>query len=287
MSNTAPFLNSDCWTKNSDGMWIQQGTDIPTTAFSSETQKGLMELEDNSWWFRYRAKVIVHLMKRFFKNELLTVDIGGGNGYTSSNAESPGFRAGLIEPTMAACFNALARGLELVCCGALTDESVIDGSINQVLMLDVLEHIEDDAGMLKLLIKKMTAGGTLLITVPAFMSLWSSEDESAGHFRRYRIKSIEKLVEEAGLELLYSNYFMGFLYLPILLVRVWMEKIGVIKRTDQRSSEEGAEISDRQFICRNRIVNFGLNALQKTEIKMLAKSHTVPFGSSIVIVAKK
>ena len=66
------------------------------TAFSDHTQNILMALEDTSWCFFYRAKVITHLMEQYYKKDITTIDVGGGNGYTSSIASQKGFYTGLI-----------------------------------------------------------------------------------------------------------------------------------------------------------------------------------------------
>ena len=52
-------------------------------------------------------------------------------------------------------------------------------------MLDVLEHIEDDAGALAAARDALAPGGRLLLTVPAMPCLWSRHDEANCHFRRY------------------------------------------------------------------------------------------------------
>ncbi len=79
---------------------------------------------------------------------------------------------------------------------------------------------------------------------------------------------------------------MGFLFLPILLVRVFMEKTGVLKSQDQRTDEERARIAKAQFESRGGIINLVLLFLEKMERALLRKESRVPFGSSIVVVAR-
>ena len=78
--------------------------------------------------------------------------------------------------------------------------------------------------------EKLVPGGRALLTVPAFQVFWSSEDDSAGHYRRYRLKALRKLDQATGFKVLYINYFFEYLFLPILLVRVGLEKIGLSRR---------------------------------------------------------
>ncbi len=56
-----------------------------------------------------------------------------------------------------------------------------------VIMMDVLEHIEDDYAILKEIKSKVGENAFYFITVPAFMSVWSSHDVYLGHYRRYTI----------------------------------------------------------------------------------------------------
>jgi hypothetical protein len=80
---------------------------------------------------------------------------------------------------------------------------------------------------------------------------------------------------------------MGFLFLPILFVRVFLEKIGVIKRQEQRSEAERKKIAKSQFRKRGGIVSAVLRVIEGIEKRLMRKHDRVPFGSSIIIVAKK
>lgn len=54
-----------------EGVWISDSNREISTKFSKQTQDALYALEDTSWWFRYRSKVILMLAEKFFsKNSL-------------------------------------------------------------------------------------------------------------------------------------------------------------------------------------------------------------------------
>ena len=80
---------------------------------------------------------------------------------------------------------------------------------------------------------------------------------------------------------------MRFLYIPILLVRVLMERLGLIKKSFERSNEEQGRISQRQFIAHGKLTNSVLNWLEHKEQQKLEKSSKICFGSSIILVAYK
>jgi SAM-dependent methyltransferase len=64
--------------------------------------------------------------------------------------------------------------------------------------LNVLEHIEDDDAVLSEFHEHLRAGGGLLVYVPAFALLFSSNDVRVGHVRRYRRRPLVAQLERAG-----------------------------------------------------------------------------------------
>lgn len=257
------------------------------TVFSDEMQDRLFRIEADSWWFQYRAKVITGLMGRYYNKEIRTVDIGGGNGYTTAVAKQKGFCMELLEPSERACRNAGKRGID-VHAGMLTAEYPCDEEYGQVLLLDVLEHIEDDDGFLGLLYRKISRGGHCLITVPAYMALWSSEDDYANHYRRYTEKELRKKAEQKGFDVVYAGYFMQFLVLPVLFVRVVFEKVGILKKQDERTEEERAAVMDKQFKHKkDGIISRVLNAMEKIEYKRIMKGHRLSYGTSVIMVLRR
>ena len=63
-------------------------------------------------------------------------------------------------------------------------DALVDGTVDVVYSLNVLEHIDDDAGALRLIARKVKVGGRVLIYVPAFPVLYSSMDRKVGRCRR-------------------------------------------------------------------------------------------------------
>ncbi len=272
--------------KEQNILCMEQKKDIESK-FSDNVQDDLFSIEDTSWWFPYRAAVVYQLAQTFFDNKKFTFDLGGGNGYTTFYMQDKGFPMILVEPSFGACKNAKKRGVQTVICGTFTQENIKEESIDQVLLLDVLEHIEKDAEFLKMIHQKLVKKGKILITVPAFSLLWSSEDDAAGHYRRYRLKQIHTLAKEAGFSVLYSTYFFEFLFLPILLVRVGMEKMGLLKRKEERTEEEKKKIAQKQFQKRRGISQIILQCLEKIECDRIKKKKKIRFGSSILCVLEK
>jgi SAM-dependent methyltransferase len=87
-----------------------------------------------------------------------------------------------------------------------------------ILMLDVLEHIEDDRDALRALARRMDVGAHLVVTVPALQWAFSSWDTELGHFRRYSRQSLSGVVTEAGFAVVRCDYLFPEL-LPLLTAR--------------------------------------------------------------------
>ncbi len=82
-----------------------------------------------------------------------------------------------------------------------------DGSRDSVVMVNVLEHIADDAEALRECHRILRPGGHLLIFVPALGMLYSELDRLVGHHRRYHRASLRQLARDAGFEIVRLDYF--------------------------------------------------------------------------------
>jgi len=101
-------------------------------------------------------------------------------------------------------------GLHLV-----TDEPT--GRFDGILMLDVIEHLESDVTFLRDIVEtRMAEDGWILISVPAYQSLFTSHDVSLMHYRRYSPRQFRAVLQAAGL----SVTRQGSLFQSLLLVRI-------------------------------------------------------------------
>jgi len=88
-----------------------------------------------------------------------------------------------------------------------TLDEVRDNSFDLIYTLNVLEHIKNDADIVKQLSKKLKKNGVLKILVPAHMSLYCAMDKQVGHFRRYEKKELINLVKNANLQIISCKHF--------------------------------------------------------------------------------
>jgi len=89
-----------------------------------------------------------------------------------------------------------------------------------VLMMDVLEHVDDDRGLVRHYAAKVPAGAHFLVTVPAFRFLWSGHDIFLEHKRRYRLAEIETALSDAGLRVVRGAYYFGLVFPLAAAVRL-------------------------------------------------------------------
>jgi len=109
-----------------------------------------------------------------------------------------------------------------------------DGQFDILLLLDVLEHVEDDRSFVRSLVaESLRPGATLLITVPAWPWLFSPHDAGLKHFRRYRPGDCARMLEAAGLEIVES----GGLFHAGLPVRAAATLFGRVRRAEATGPE--------------------------------------------------
>jgi len=93
----------------------------------------------------------------------------------------------------------------------------IDEKFDSIVIVNVLEHIEDDIQELKIAKKVLSSDGKIVIFVPAMPALYGSMDAISGHFRRYRRSELEAVIRAAGLQIESVRYFDPIGVLPYWL----------------------------------------------------------------------
>lgn len=216
------------------GIWRPGAVSGPV-AYPDEGNRLLRQVEDFSWWFGHRNRVILTLVRRFPPSGTLW-DIGGGNGVVASYLQENGVCCALLEAGEEGCLNARRRGVQTVVRGKFEDLSFRRSVMEAAGLFDVLEHAQDPDALLGGLRASLAGGGRgrLYLTVPAHERLWSDEDGWAGHFRRFSLNSLLLLLEGNGFHVLDHTFFFRVLEPLIFLGRAapsrlkrWMGRRGV------------------------------------------------------------
>lgn len=90
-------------------------------------------------------------------------------------------------------------------------------AVDTIMLLDVIEHIEDDREFLKTIRSAFPNCRCIIVTVPARPEAWSEWDEYYGHFRRYSPETLRKTLSAIG-GCVYVRYFFRLLYLAARLI---------------------------------------------------------------------
>jgi SAM-dependent methyltransferase len=180
-----------------------------------------LEEDRSHWWFRGRRAVICASLRRALPPRpvrLLELGCGSGNVLAALGEFGEAVGVDAHEDLTAA---ARAAGLD-VRVGHLPDDvGVAPGWAEVVLLLDVIEHVDDDVATLCAARAGIGEGGLLVVTVPAYQWLWSGHDAALGHRRRYTAAGLRAAVERAGFEVLHVSYFNTLLFPLLAAARGW------------------------------------------------------------------
>jgi len=156
------------------------------------------------------------LVSPFLGQRVLEVGCGIGN-FTGSLLDRELVLACDIEPACIARFEQRYAGrpnLHALVCepGSAEFADLARWHPDSCLSMNVLEHIEDDARALAAMASVLTAGGSVVLLVPAFQALSGPIDRNLGHYRRYSRGSLERLARVTGLTIQTLHYMnaIGF-----------------------------------------------------------------------------
>lgn len=261
-----------------DGIWYAPDQDI--ISYSSAGNDACFEFEDASFWFRHRNACIEAAVREFQPPPGHPIfDIGGGNGFVSLGLLQAGFDVIVVEPGRNGATNSKKRGLPAVVCATSSSAGIPRSSLGAVGLFDVIEHIDDDVTYLRSLRTLLKDGGRLYATVPAHNLLWSEEDEIAGHYRRYTLRSVCSAVERSGFGVDYATYIFRPLLLPILVLRA------TPYRLRKRRKKSQAPHGQRDHVPRQTLATKALLAMLPSEVRAITSRKTISMGASCLIVA--
>lgn len=195
-------------------------------------------------WELARFEVVFSIISKHIEKleekELLIYDIGCGDTFFSEMlsqrlpkcrifAVDTAFTAEMLEFYSQKYQNSNIRVFPNV------EQISINEKADLVLLLDVIEHIEDDITFLAWLrnCQNLSDDCKIAITVPAFQSLFTSHDVFLKHYRRYNNSLLTKNIRTAGFEIEDKGYFFTTLVFPRLL-KTLIEKLQKPKKINEK-----------------------------------------------------
>ncbi len=159
---------------------------------------------DRHWYYRAKLAALLRTVRDLDIGGVL--DVGAGSGFFSrALLHRTGARAATcIDPNYPDDRDETVAGKPLAFRRAM---NVSDA--NLVLMMDVIEHVPDDRALVADYIDKVPPGTRFVVTVPAFMWLWSNHDVYLEHYRRYDLKDLKTVLGDCGIQIERAHYFYG------------------------------------------------------------------------------
>ena len=186
-------------------------------------------------WELARLDALRRILRSTLRDGLRVLDLGCGDGFVSRELFN-----GMAVSVTAVDSNFTASDMAALSGQSrnITYSKTLgeDGSFDLVLPLDVVEHVQDDLGLLMgIAQKRLASGGRVLMTAPAFNALFSGHDRFLGHKRRYNPGELDSLARRAGLKTISSGYLFTTLLLP-RAISAASEKIFGKVNADQRGA---------------------------------------------------
>lgn len=138
------------------------------------------------------------------------------------------------------------------------------GSFDAAVMINVLEHIPDDLGVLRGIFDGLRPGGTLAVFVPAHEALYSHFDHVIGHRRRYRRSTLNQVLSQAGFDI------VDLRYVNVPGAFAWLLIARLLRKQPTESS--AARVFDRVIV---------------PVLRRFETGRTPPFGLSLLAIGRR
>jgi ubiquinone/menaquinone biosynthesis C-methylase UbiE len=260
--------------------------------------------EDCHWWFATRTRAILAFLDGYVgtgRNRHV-LDVGCGAANMTHHLRHYGEVVG-VDNNPRPLIVARQRGLKTYE-GTADDLPFGDGVFDLVTLLDTVEHVPDQDCVFeecrRVLVRPgvpaphsdhaqtdhvpgCKTGGKLLVTVPAFMFLWSQNDEVNHHQRRYTRQELAGKLEQHGFKVLrisYSNFFVFPLAAALILLRRGRAEP---KLASPHVDEDAYQV---EMEPAPPLLNILLNGIGRIEAAIL-RYVDLPVGTSIIAIAER
>jgi SAM-dependent methyltransferase len=242
--------------------------------------------EDKHAWFAGRTRAILKYLDAVLgpadpARPRKVLDLGGGAGNMTHHLAHYG-------EVVSIDFNprpipvAQSRGVTVLQ-GSGDSLPFPDAEFDVVALLDTVEHIPDELGVFAECARVLKPGGVLLVTVPAYMWLWSYNDEINAHQRRYTTYELQQKLELNGLTVTRMSYNNFFLFPAVAGVRFLRPYNPGLQSPHLTDAEEVYQV-DMEPIPEP--INSVLHGVYWLEAEILERV-SFPFGISIICAARK
>ncbi|MGC9114333.1 MAG: class I SAM-dependent methyltransferase [Candidatus Micrarchaeia archaeon] len=171
------------------------------TKYAGKSQLHALEDRLDAWVYA-KEKMVSSLLEG-----RRVLDVGSGIGTFASLLAKRGFDVTAVEMDPRCVPSSRNKGVTWVCGNLFGVRDRIPHDFDSVTLLDVLEHIEDQDKALAAVRNFLAKDGVVVVTVPAFNFLYSRHDRKIGHYRRYTLGSLRKVMAKNGFKVEKSFYW--------------------------------------------------------------------------------
>lgn len=242
--------------------------------------------EDRHAWFAGRTRAILKYLDAELgsihpTHERMILDLGSGAGNMAHHLAHYGRVIG-IDNNSRPLAVAAQRGLPVL---QSTGDALSfpEDSFDLIALLDTVEHIPNETGVLAECYRVLKPGGKLLVTVPAFMWLWSYNDEINEHQRRYTAPELNQKLTAQGFRvkrLSYNNFFLFPMVAALRLLRSDQPEL------DSPHLTQEEEVYQVEMEAIPEPANTILHIVGWLEAELLDRID-LPIGVSVLCVAEK
>jgi hypothetical protein len=224
--------------------------------------------QEHHWYYASKSRALRRSLGRWQPRTIL--DVGAGTGFFArmllrdTTAES----AVCLDPGYADEWSEVLSGkpIDFRRAGEV-------GASDLVLLMDVLEHIDDDVSFLRGLVTSARPRTRFVMSVPAFSWLWSPHDDFLGHRRRYTANRLVRLIQASGLTPLTTFYMFAAVF-PAIVAHRFLNR--------WRSAAEAPRSDLREH---HPVTNWALKRICLAECAVATQNRA--FGLTVFGVAQK
>lgn len=251
--------------------------DYPSSGFEL-TEK----IVADSWWVRSRNRLFKSIVLRYLlaSGKTKYLDIGCGTGdFIQQIVSIPDFEITGSEVYLKGLMYA-KKNMPSV---DFVQYDVTQGDIGKsrfhiISAFDVIEHIDNDSTALRHMNQMLNEDGVLIISVPQHKFLWGSLDELVKHKRRYSRQELMAKLTTNNFDIIKTTSFVFTLF-PLMLVARMFDRGGNQTGRERESLEKRTQFSG--------ILNTAFNFLMRIDEALINLGARLPFGGTLVVIARK
>jgi SAM-dependent methyltransferase len=240
--------------------------------------------EDSHWWFAGRTWSLLNMLDRVVPRDgqKRVLDVGCGAGNMFHHLSRYGTVTG-VDNNPRPLAIARERGYDVR--QAPAEELPLDEeTFDLVALLDTVEHCQDDLAVLREAYRVAVPGGFVVVTVPAFMWLWSHNDVLNAHERRYTTRELREKLTRVGFRVVRSTY-NNFVLFPAAAGLILLRR-GAKQEPELGSPHFDQESYQVEMEPAPPLLNAVLKGVTWTESQLLRRLN-LPAGTSIIAIARK